>query len=125
MTNKFAVKSNSFALYKAFKEEVEKLGWEYNNGFNVFTEENMNYHNCLYFCETWNKVGDYKFSISNTGTGLIFNLGKQWDEALDYAGRLISLKKEKDKNYYVTISELVTEFAENRGIDKDLVVIKH
>lgn len=126
MTKKFAVKSNSFSLYKAFKEEAEKMGWKYNGVFNPFDEEKMNFCNCLYFCENWSKSNEYKFSMSNASTGVIFQLGTQWDEALLYAKNLIDNEKEKEKelNYYVTLADLVNEFADNRGIDRNLIIIK-
>ena len=37
--NYLVIKSDSFPLYKAFKEECEKIGWKFNEEFNPFDEE--------------------------------------------------------------------------------------
>lgn len=37
--NYLVVHSDSFPLYKAFREECEKIGWKFNEKFNPFKEE--------------------------------------------------------------------------------------
>jgi hypothetical protein len=119
MTNKFAVKAKCFSLYEAFKKEAEKIGWDYNQAFSEFESERMDFCNCLWFAATWDKDNDFLFSFSNAGfSSHAFELPKQWDEAIDYMGKLFELGKPKGK---LTIS--IKNLADHHGVDVDDIVI--
>lgn len=89
---KFAVTSKRLSLYKAFKEEVEKLGWKYNEKFNPFTEKKSKIFNCMFFSSDWDGEGA-KFSFSNYGSKTkVINLDGEFEEALKYAESLVKKK---------------------------------
>ena len=48
-----AIKTDSWPLMKAFKEECEALGWQYNHSFTKFSQERfaewMDDNGCMYF----------------------------------------------------------------------------
>lgn len=116
----FAIRSNNFSLYEAFKKECEKIGYKYNDAFNFFDEGSMVRTNCLFFNESegWllkNKEG-YLFAFSNSDRFTTFTLPKQWDEALSYVK--IKYKeykeyKEYKNNIVVLNNEYIAEIKEN------------
>lgn len=82
----FAVKSESFALYEAFKKDVENIGWKYNESFNPFLSSKMAYNNCLYFGNKWsNGVTALSLAFSNSGGCRSYRLETQYGEALAFA----------------------------------------
>lgn len=89
----FAVVSKRFSLYKAFREEVEKFGWKWNEKFNPFTEEKRKDMNCLFFSTHWYRDGIPMFSFSNyTNDRKVFDLDGEFEEALEYAESLVKKK---------------------------------
>ena len=89
----FAVTSTSFALYKAFKEECEKMGWKLTTD-RTFNEERMKICNCMYFDKDWGgSITPPMMAMSNTGSSTVtFSLGSQYDEALAFAKEQIKPK---------------------------------
>lgn len=73
MKKSFAVKSNIWSLYKAFYEELIKLGYLYNSGFSNFEEKTTKYSSCLFISNMdWSGIpsteyGKFYFAFSNTG----------------------------------------------------------
>lgn len=117
MRQKFAIKSNHFSLYKAFREEAEKAGWVHNSGFNPFTEEKSQWCNCLFFCPDW--LGDNRamFSFSNSNEN-VFCLPDQWDEAIEHMKAVIKGVLPKEK---ITVS--LKDLAEHHGVEvEDLII---
>ena len=90
-----AVRSDSFALYKAFKEEVEKMGWIYNERFTEFNEEKVSLYDCMYFSYDFDFMeGEPVFAISNTRQKS-FQLPEQWYSALNAAQKMIEANRHK------------------------------
>jgi hypothetical protein len=84
MAVRFAIKSKYFSLYKALREEAEKVGWVYNDKFTPFIEGRTEHCNCLFFTTEWEFNGwEPKFALSNS-SGKVFNIPEQWDEAIEY-----------------------------------------
>ena len=89
----FAVKSESFALYEAFKKDVEKIGWKYCSQFNEFKEHNSRDIDCLYFSNMFippygdicSGVALFSFADSHNWRGAKFSLETQYGEALAFA----------------------------------------
>ena len=92
-----AVRSTSFALYKAFKEECEKLGWIYNERFTPFKEDTWLARglDCMYFSYDFDDMeGQPAFSFSNTGQKS-FALPEQWYQALNSVKEMLKANKHK------------------------------
>ena len=94
----FAVKSNSFALYEAFKKDVEAIGWKYNHQFSVWDKDMMESNDCLYFSSKWNDVvSDPMFAFSNvSGDNHVFQLEAQYGDALAFAEQVYNNQKSKE-----------------------------
>jgi hypothetical protein len=89
---KLSVRTKYPALYKAFKAEVEKLGWEYNQKFTRFSDENLNSSsvNCLYFSTEFSSMpGKPAFSLSMHNGDADFTLENDFELALKHAKNLI------------------------------------
>lgn len=122
MEKRFAIKSKYFSLYQAFREEAEKIGWVYNEEFNMFRESIMECSDCLFFSTNWKFCGwNPMFSFSNSDLN-VFQLPEQWDEAVGHmrdvfnAGRPGQVVKEK-----LTIS--LKSLAEHHGVDVNDIII--
>jgi hypothetical protein len=88
-----SVRTDSFTLYKAFKEECEKLGWIYNERFTEFTEERSQRNDCMYFSFEFDDMeGQPAFALSNTRLKT-FQLPQQWYQALDAAKNLMQANR--------------------------------
>jgi hypothetical protein len=88
-----AVRTDSFSLYKAFKEECEKLGWIYNERFTEFTEERSQRNDCMYFSFDFDDMeGQPAFALSNTRLQT-YQLPQQWYQALEAAKSLINANR--------------------------------
>lgn len=87
--NEFGVVSDSEALLKAFKEEVEKLGWTYDPTFTLWNDINLTKYKCLYFAN--NRCSDElkqnHFSISSPYKNTQY-LPQDWNRALELAAEL-------------------------------------
>lgn len=117
MKQRFAIKSKYFSLYQAFREEAEKAGWEHNTSFNPFTEERSQWCNCLFFCTDWPGNNKAMFSFSNSSTN-VYDLPKQWDEAIEHMKAVINGSKPKEK---VKVS--LKDLASHHGVDvTDLII---
>ena len=90
MSVTFAVKAHTFSLYKAIKEEAEKLGWIYYDDFMGFEEENMQRCNCLYFSNEWPDFSnEHMFSFSNhESKDKRFYLPGDWNTVIDHLKEL-------------------------------------
>jgi hypothetical protein len=118
MQKRFSVKSKYFSLYKAFREEAEKVGWVYNSEFNPFEESKVDSCGCMFFFTEWHHKGwDPKFAFSNH-SGLVFELPQQWDEAIEYMTKLFKSGTQKEK---LTIS--LKELAAHHGVSVDDILI--
>lgn len=85
-----AVRTDSFALYKAFKEECEKLGWIYNERFTPFEEYRSTINDCMYFSFEFDDMeGQPSFAFSNTSLQA-YQLPQQWYQALEAAKNLMN-----------------------------------
>lgn len=117
MDKRFAVTSNSFSLYEAFKRECEKIGWIYRASFTGFDEDEIKWNNCLFFSTRWSNCFPFQFSLSNHSDDYpIFKLESQWDDALLYAKKLFS----KSKKIRISISKVAAKY----GVDvKDVIIV--
>lgn len=90
MSVTFAVKAHTFSLYKAIKEEAEKLGWVYYEDFVEFKEEIMERCNCLYFSNEWPDYNnELRFAFSNHETkDKRFYLPGDWNIVIDHLKEL-------------------------------------
>lgn len=89
----FAVTSKRFSLYEAFRTEVEKFGWKWNEKFIVFAQDTTKNRNSLFFSTKWYKDGVPMFAFSNSGGDTkSFDLGSEFEAALAYAASLIEKK---------------------------------
>ena len=97
----FAVKSDSFALYEAFKKECEGIGWKYNDCLVKFDKDEYRRKcSCMYFSTEWNDNLGCAFSLSNVSDNtLMFKLDGQFSEALAYAKRIFEESKKKKMTY--------------------------
>jgi len=83
-----AVTSNHFSLYQAFKTEVEKLGWIYNDEFRPFKPHEFS-HDCMYFSFDFTYMkGQPAFALSCT-SDKSFQLESEFAEALQMAKQII------------------------------------
>lgn len=82
--NNFGVKG-SLPLLKALKEEVEKLGWKYDNDFAPWGKFPDLYFNANI---TDGCMKTQHFSSSSVYNCTIYNLPQQWDECLKAASEL-------------------------------------
>ena len=82
--NNFGVKG-SLPLLMALKEEVEKLGWKYDNDFNPWGRATDLYFNAN---RTEGSMKTQHFGSSSVTNCTIYNLPQQWDECLKAASEL-------------------------------------
>lgn len=93
-----AVTSNHFSLYQAFKTEVEKLGWIYNEKFKPF-KPHASIHDCMYFSFDFTYMqGQPAFSLSCT-SDKTFQLESEFGQALEMAKQIID-------SYYIKTIKL-------------------
>jgi hypothetical protein len=81
-----AIKTDSWPLMKAFKEECETLGWQYNSGFTKFSQERfaewMDDNGCMYFSYDFsNMEGKPAFALSSSQLSS-YHLPQDWSQAL-------------------------------------------
>lgn len=123
MKNKIAIKSSSFSLCKAIKEEAEKLGVQYISEFNEFKENGFYSKGGLFFSPE-------HFGTSNTNTPMMsltqcwtgsgveeFTLPQDWDKALQHIREWVEFVK---SNKLQTI-QLTFEY--KAEIHKDKVIV--
>ena len=83
----FAVRSKHFSIYKAFKEEMEAIGYTWNDEFNPFSRSRFEDTTCVYVSNTWkHRPTKPQMSFSNPSLDCtLFNLDGQFDLALEHA----------------------------------------
>lgn len=114
----FAVTSQYFSLYQAFREEAEKLGWVYHTELNPFIEEKMQSCSCLFFSNNWqSNEHDPRFSFSNH-SGVVFDLSREWNEAICYLRYALEGSQPK-KKLYISLRDL----SAHHGVDVEDIVI--
>lgn len=105
-TIEFGVKCSNFNLMKAFKEECESMGWNYQWEFTEFNEESVGIHSAMYFTDDWHGE-PFGFSLTDLGgTCRIFQLPQDWDKAVAYAKKAIAkeIKLQLNSNYEAKIN---------------------
>ena len=127
-----SVRTDSFALYKAFKEECEKLGWIYNERFTPFEEYRSTINDCMYFSYDFDDMeGQPSFAFSNTRLQT-YQLPQQWYQALESAKSLINANRhlyavELNEDYTAVIdtkTKKVRVGCQEFGFDRVLEVAK-
>ena len=88
-----AIKTDSWPLMKAFKEECETLGWQYNSGFTEFSQERfaewMDDNGCMYFSYDFsNMEGRPAFALSSSQLPS-YKLPEDWSMAIRAAKNML------------------------------------
>ncbi len=121
MIEEFFVKSDSFPLLRAFKEECEKMGWEYDERFCHFSDRKVGPEGSgkvatgLYF-EIRNGKKPW-FSLSNSNDH-VYTLPQQWNKALQNAQKLADACKVIE----ITENDIRTKF--NIASEVQIKIIK-
>ena len=81
-----AIKTDSWPLMKAFKEECEALGWQYNHSFTKFSADEyarrMDDNGCMYFSYDFEDMeGKPAFALSSSQL-LSYKLPENWSMAI-------------------------------------------
>ena len=81
-----AIKTDSWPLMKAFKEECETLGWLYNSCFTMFSQERfvewLDNNGCMYFSYDFEDMeGKPAFALSSSQLPS-YHLPQDWSQAL-------------------------------------------
>ena len=81
-----AIKTDSWPLMKAFKEECEALGWQYNHSFTKFSADEyarmMDDNCCMYFSYDFEDMeGKPAFALSSSQL-LSYKLPENWSMAI-------------------------------------------
>ena len=113
--NYLVVHSGSFPLYKAFKEECEKIGWKFNEEFNPFDEETaFGRARALWLGNSMTFMnGTPSFAFSETDSQPDYYLGNRFSDALMAAKnlykRLIGKSELKLNSEYTARLDFQTE----------------
>ena len=88
-----AIKTDSWPLMKAFKEECETLGWQYNSGFTKFSQERfaewLDDNGCMYFSYDFsNMEGRPAFALSSSQLPS-YQLPEDWSMAIRAAKNML------------------------------------
>ena len=88
-----AIKTDSWPLMKAFKEECETLGWQYNSGFTKFSQERfaewMDDSGCMYFSYDFEDMeGKPAFALSSSQLPS-YKLPEDWSMAIRAAQNML------------------------------------
>jgi hypothetical protein len=103
-----AIKTDSWPLMKAFKEECETLGWLYNSCFTMFSQERfaewMDNHGCMYFSYDFEDMeGKPAFALSSSQLPA-YQLPQDWRPALRAAKSML------DQHRYMFSVELNKDY---------------
>ena len=114
-----AIKTDSWPLMKAFKEECETLGWQYNSGFTEFSQERfaewMDDNGCMYFSYDFsNMEGRPAFALSSSQLPS-YKLPEDWSMAIRAAKNML------DQHRYVFSVELNEDYTAVVDIKQKLV----
>ena len=88
-----AIKTDSWPLMKAFKEECETLGWLYNSCFTMFSQERfvewLDDNGCMYFSYDFsNMEGRPAFALSSSQLPS-YKLPEDWSMAIRAAKNML------------------------------------
>ena len=114
-----AIKTDSWPLMKAFKEECETLGWQYNSGFTEFSQERfaewMDDNGCMYFSYDFsNMEGRPAFALSSSQLPS-YKLPEDWSMAIRAAKNML------DQHRYMFSVELNEDYTAVVDIKQKLV----
>ena len=103
-----AIKTDSWPLMKAFKEECETLGWQYNSGFTKFSQERfdelMDDNGCMFFSYDFsNMEGLPAFALSSSQLPS-YKLPEDWSMAIRAAKNML------DQHRYMFSVELNEDY---------------
>ena len=103
-----AIKTDSWPLMKAFKEECETLGWLYNSCFTMFSQERfvewLDNHGCMYFSYDFEDMeGKPAFALSSSQLPA-YQLPQDWRPALRAAKSML------DQHRYMFSVELNKDY---------------
>ena len=103
-----AIKTDSWPLMKAFKEECETLGWQYNHSFTKFSQERfaewMDNNGCMYFSYDFEDMeGKPAFALSSSQLPS-YKLPEDWSMAIRAAKNML------DQHRYVFSVELNEDY---------------
>ena len=111
-----AIKTDSWPLMKAFKEECETLGWQYNHSFTKFSQERFDEwkddNGCMYFSYDFEDMeGKPAFALSSSQLSS-YHLPQDWSQALcavkvmlDQHRYMFSVELNKDYTAVVDIKQ--------------------
>ena len=99
-----SIKTDSWPLMKAFKEECETLGWQYNHSFTKFSADEyarrMDDNGCMYFSYDFEDMeGKPAFALSSSQLPA-YQLPEDWSMAIRAAKNML------DQHRYVYSVEL-------------------
>ena len=114
-----AIKTDSWPLMKAFKEECEALGWQYNSGFTKFSQERfaewLDDNGCMYFSYDFsNMEGRPAFALSSSQLPS-YKLPEDWSMAIRAAKNML------DQHRYMFSVELNEDYTAVVDIKQKLV----
>ena len=103
-----AIKTDSWPLMKAFKEECETLGWLYNHSFTKFSQERFDEwkddNGCMYFSYDFEDMeGRPAFALSSSQL-LSYKLPENWSMAI------LAAKNMLDQHRYMYSVELNEDY---------------
>ena len=103
-----AIKTDSWPLMKAFKEECETLGWLYNSCFTMFSQERfvewLDNNGCMYFSYDFEDMeGKPAFALSSSQLPS-YKLPEDWSMAIRAAKNML------DQHRYVFSVELNEDY---------------
>lgn len=97
----FGVQSKFFDTYKRFKQDAGKIGIRYVRQFTPFTNPEAQHYSCIWFGKGFEECS-YKgigmaFSNPEHHLSKLFDLDKNYDEALEYVKEWYNLNKPKKR----------------------------
>ena len=103
-----SIKTDSWPLMKAFKEECEALGWKYNHSFTKFSQERFDEwkdsNGCMYFSYDFEDMeGQPAFALSSSQLPS-YQLPEDWSMAIRAAKNML------DQHRYVYSVELNEDY---------------
>jgi hypothetical protein len=103
-----AIKTDSWPLMKAFKEECETLGWLYNSCFTMFSQERfvewLDNNGCMYFSYDFEDMeGKPAFALSSSQLSS-YKLPEDWSMAIRAAKNML------DQHRYMYSVELNKDY---------------
>lgn len=97
-TIEFGIKCSNFNLMKAFKEECEAMGWNYQKDFNEFNKSTHSIYPAMYFTDDWHEK-PFGFALTRLGSVVkVFNLPIDWDAAVEHARTAIDSRTKLQLN---------------------------